>query len=75
MALSQKVKDSLDEAQSHIRTALSYASRNEKPIVNKQISEIMYQIESIIKYEQMTDKLEEMVEKFKNDGKGGFFGF
>lgn len=75
MALSQKVKDSLDEAQSHIRTALSYASRNEKPVVNKQISEIMYQIENIIKYEQMTDKLEEMVEKFKNDGKGGFFGF
>jgi exonuclease VII small subunit len=74
MALSQKVKDSLDEAQSHIRIALSYASKNEKPIVNKQIAEIMCLIQNVMKFEEMSDKLEEMVDKMKKDG-NGFFGF
>jgi hypothetical protein len=73
MALCQKVKDSLEEAQSHIRTALSYAARNEKPIVNKQISEIMFLIQNVMKCEEMSDKIEEIFDKMEDNGSGGLF--
>lgn len=75
MALSQKVKDSLEEAQSNIRIALSYSAKNEKPIVNKQISEIMCAIQNVMKFEEMSDQLDEMVSKLKKNGRNGFFDF
>jgi hypothetical protein len=58
MALSDKVKDELLEAQSHLRAALRDAAVNEKPSVCKQISELVYTIELIEKTESLMDKLE-----------------
>lgn len=75
MALSEKVKDELLEAQSHLRSALSSAARNEKCIINKQISDVLLAVEQIIKCEEMSDKLEEVMNKMsKKNGDGGFFG-
>lgn len=70
--LSPKVSQSLEEAQGCLRNALSHAARNEKPIVNKQISEIMTAIDYIIKVEEMTDKIEDMMKK--EGGSNSFFG-
>jgi hypothetical protein len=69
MALSQKVTDSLVEAQGSLHTALHFASRSEKPAVVKQISDILVAIESVSKYEKMADSMEEMLRKagFKGD--------
>lgn len=73
--LSPKVKESLEEAQSSLRNALSYAARSEKPIINKQISELMTAIEYLMKMEEMSDKIESMVEKMNKEGGGNsFFG-
>jgi tRNA U54 and U55 pseudouridine synthase Pus10 len=71
MALSEKVKDSLEEAQNYLRTALHHAARSEKPVINKQISDCLVCIDSIIKYENIADNLEQ---KLKDFGfKGDFF--
>lgn len=71
MALSQKVTDSLIEAQGSLRTALHFASRSEKPAVVKQISDILVALESVSKYEKMADSMEEMLRK--SGFKGDFF--
>jgi hypothetical protein len=41
MALSQQVEESLDEAQAALRNALAYAARNERPMVNQGIADLM----------------------------------
>ena len=73
MALSQNVKDSLDEAQGALRSALYHASRSEKPIIAKKIADVLLSVENVIKIEQMSDSMEEMIKK--TGFKGDFFGF
>ena len=58
MALSQSVQDALNEAQSHLRNALAYAARQERPVVCSSIAKIMAELESIEKYDQLFDTLE-----------------
>lgn len=73
--LSPKVKESLEEAQGNLRTALSFAARSEKPYINKQIAEIMTAIEYLMKTEEYSDKLETMMDKLnKEGGSNPFFG-
>jgi hypothetical protein len=76
MALSKNVKENLEEAQSYLRAALANAARSEKSTVTHQISEILVGIDRIIKSEEFSDKLEEVIEKMKKEGGGGtsFFG-
>lgn len=71
MALSQKVQESLEEAQSYLRTALHHSARSEKPIINKQIADTLLAIDNVMKYENLTDNLEQ---RLKDSGfKGDFF--
>ena len=67
--LSPNVKDFLEEAQGNLKSALSHAARSEKPIINKQIAEVMTAIDYLMKTEEMTDKIEDMMKKDNN-----FFG-
>lgn len=75
MALSQSVQDALDEAQSHLRNALAYAARNERPLVCQSISKIMLELESIEKYDQLFDTLENREGGESGDNPFGNFGF
>ena len=75
MALSQSVQASLNEAQSHLRNALAYAARNERPLVCQSISKIMLELESIEKYDQLFDTLENPNEGGSGDNPFGNFGF
>ena len=67
--LSPKVKESLKEAESSIRNALYWASKNEKPFTCKQIAEILHATEVIEHTENMMDKLEN-----RKSGDSGMFG-
>lgn len=58
MALSPSVQDALNDAQSNLRNALAYAARNERPLVCQSISKIMLELESIEKYDQLFDTIE-----------------
>ena len=59
MALGKQVEGSLAEATSSLRNALSYAARQERPLVCKQIATLITEIESIGSFDDVMDKLEE----------------
>lgn len=58
MALSKQVEESLDEAQAALRNALAYAARNERPVVNQGIAELMCNIEKLKSVDQLFDTLD-----------------
>lgn len=70
MALSNTVLEAIDEAQSNLRNALAYAARTERPMVCSSIAEIMTKLESIAKYDELFDSLEQQT----NGNTDDFFG-
>ena len=60
MALSQTVEDSLREAESHIRNALAFAARGERPSVCASIAKLVQDIENLKSLDGIMDKLEEL---------------
>lgn len=58
MALSQSVEESLKEAEASLRNALSFAARQERPMVCKTISAMIGDIDTLIKFDDLMDKLE-----------------
>ena len=59
MALSETVIESLKEAESNLRNALSFASRTERPSTVAHIAKLMSQIDTIIHTDGVLDMLEE----------------
>lgn len=74
MALSESVEESLKEAEASLRNALSYAARQEKPFVGREISEMICRIDTLIKTDQLFDKLEQRM-KGEGDDRGMFGTF
>ena len=69
MALSPQTLEHLSEAESHLRAAIRVASSSEKPLVVKQLSELLLSIEQCKKFEQIMDMLET-----RKPGTSGNFG-
>ena len=67
--LSPKVQEELLEASSHLRAALRNASTNERPLVCKQIANILVALESI----EQTENLMNSLESFNLGGDNPFF--
>ena len=59
MALSETVIESLKEAESSLRNALSFASRTERPSTVAHIAKLMSKIDTIIHTDGVLDMLEE----------------
>jgi len=64
MALAQTVSDSINEAQTHLRNALAFAARGERPLVCKQIADMIHQCEMIGGLDDVLDTLDDL----KNSG-------
>lgn len=62
MALSKTVEESLKEAESSLRNALAYAARQEKPFIGKHIADMIMEIDSLMKTDELLDKLEKRME-------------
>jgi hypothetical protein len=62
MALSNQVKESVDQAANSLRDALAFAARSEHPAVIATISDILIRLESI-------DALEDIMQKFDKQSK------
>ena len=62
MALSESVETSLKEAEASLRNALAYAARQERPLVCKTISTLIADIDQLMKFDNLIDKLEERME-------------
>ena len=58
MALSEQTLDHLLEAEGSIRSALTSAAVNEKPLVINQISKLLYDIDHLKEFENLQDIVE-----------------
>ena len=61
MALSNSVEESLNEASAHLRNALAYAARQERPIVCTQIAKTLSDIDSMGAFDSLLDTLDSRV--------------
>lgn len=57
MSLSTQVKESLNQAATHLRDALAFAARSEHPISITTISELLMRVESIEQMDEIMQKL------------------
>jgi len=69
MALSESVESSLQEAEADLRNALSFAARQERPAVCKDIANILKNLENI----RITDSVLDMIDN-RETGSSGKFG-
>jgi hypothetical protein len=69
MALSKQTLEHLLEAESHLRAAIKSAAANEKPLVVKQLSQLLLDMEQCKKFEDLMDMLEN-----RKPGSSGSFG-
>jgi hypothetical protein len=69
MALSKSVEESLKEAEASLRNALAYAARQERPLVCTTISKVIQEIEHLMTFDSLLDKLEN-----RKPGESGNFG-
>jgi hypothetical protein len=63
MALSNQVKDAIDQASNHLRDALAFAARAEHPITISTITDILVRLESL-------ECMDELMQKFRKTGNG-----
>ena len=59
MSLSTQVEESLKEAQSHLRNALSFSARTESAYTSKHIADMLSKIQAIIDTEQILEQIDE----------------
>ena len=69
MALSQQVKESLEDAKSNLKNALAFSARNEKPMISKHIADMLANIDNLMMASTIMDKIED-----RKDGDSGTFG-
>lgn len=69
MALSDSVETNLKNAEQSLRAALSFAARQERPMVCSVIADLIHRIESLQTTDSLLDKLEN-----RKPGDAGFFG-
>jgi|TARA_B100002019_G_scaffold266981_1_gene257737 hypothetical protein len=69
MALSKSTLEHLLEAESHIRAAIKSAAVNEKPLVVKNLSDILMSMEQTKKFDEIMDMIEN-----REPGSNGMFG-
>lgn len=69
MSLSNQTLEHLLEAESHLRSAIRFASTNEKSVVVHQLSKILLEMEQIKKIDELIDMLDN-----RKPGSSGSFG-
>ena len=69
MALSETVERNLKDAEQSLRAALSFAARQERPVVCSVIADLVHRIESLQSTDSLLDKLEN-----RKPGSSGDFG-
>ncbi len=69
--LTQQVEDSLRAAQEHLRDALAFAARGEKPYVAKHIASFLADIDNLIEaqdlIENMRDYMDDKIKERRDD--------
>ena len=63
MTLSKPVEESLRASQEHLRDALAFAARGEKPFISKHIASFLADIENLIDAQEMMEKIRDGLTK------------
>ena len=69
MALSENTLSHLLEAESHLRAAIKSAAVNEKPMVVKQLADLLHGMEQCKKFDEIMDMIDN-----RSSGSSGMFG-
>ena len=67
MTLSRPVEESLRAAQEHLRDALAFAARGEKPYVAKHIASFLADIDNLIEAQDLIENMRDIMEKRKEE--------
>ena len=67
MALGKQVEESIDEAVLNLRNALAFAARHERPAVCHQLTKVVVELEHMKSWDEMLDKVDELVDKSSDD--------
>ena len=65
MTLSKSVEDSVREAESCLRNALSYSARQESPYVSCVIADMISKLDQLIETDKFLDKVDGMIKKYE----------
>ena len=63
MTLSRPVEESLRASQEHLRDALAFAARGERPYVAKHIADTLASIDNIIDSQDIIERMEYFIKK------------
>tara|TARA_R110001606_G_scaffold218103_1_gene365933 strand:+ start:338 stop:547 length:210 start_codon:yes stop_codon:yes gene_type:complete len=67
MALSHQVKVSLESASDHLREALAFAARNEKPFFIREIGNMIHSIDAIQNTDELLDNVDNILKHYDED--------
>jgi len=63
MTLSRPVEESLRASQEHLRDALAFAARGERPYVAKHIADFLASIDNLIDTQDIIERMDEFIKK------------
>ena len=67
--LSKQVEESLRASQEHLRDALAFSARGEKPYVGKHIGSFLADIENLIDTQDLIEQMREKLDALPDDAK------
>jgi len=67
MALSQQTTESLKKAETHLRDALAFAARVEKPYVVRELGSILSHLDNIQGTESLFDRMSTAIDRMEQD--------
>jgi len=67
MALSEQTTESLKKAETHLRDALAFAARVEKPYVVRELGSILSHLDNIQGTESLFDRMSTAIDRMEQD--------
>ena len=67
MALSEQTTESLKKAETHLRDALAFAARVEKPYIVRELGSILSHLDNIQGTETLFDKMDNVIDRMEKD--------
>lgn len=69
MALSQQTTESLKKAETHLRDALAFAARVEKPYVVRELGSILSHLDNVQSTDSLFDRMSDAIDRMQDDDK------
>ena len=69
MALSEQTSESLKKAETHLRDALAFAARVEKPYIVRELGSILSHLDNIQTTDSLFDRMSTAIDRMEEDDK------